>query len=358
MMSRNFFKVAVLLVTTVVFSQEEVKEESKLKVDFSGYLEAFYGYDFNKPTSDKRLDWIYNHSRHNEFSINMGMLRTSLTYENVYANIAIQAGTNVDDNYSAESMKLFHEAFIGVYLDKDQKHVVEAGIMPSYIGFETSSSFSNLTLTRSIMAESSPFYFTGVKYNYVPNDKWSLAFVTTNGWQRIEKPNSKALPTFGTQVVYSPTDKTTLNWSTFIGDEPIGTDVLRTRYFNNLFLDHGWNEKWRTILGFDMGFQKSIVDDTFQDWKTVTLITQYSVAEKWNVAARAEYFEDKENVIVGVGAPFEVFGASFNVDFIPNSKLKLRTEAKWFDSKEPIFNKETGTTNSNFFLVTSLAFEF
>jgi hypothetical protein len=179
MMSRNFFKVAVLLVTTVVFSQEEVKEESKLKVDFSGYLEAFYGYDFNKPTSDKRLDWIYNHSRHNEFSINMGMLRTSLTYENVYANIAIQAGTNVDDNYSAESMKLFHEAFIGVYLDKDQKHVVEAGIMPSYIGFETSSSFSNLTLTRSIMAESSPFYFTGVKYNYVPNDKWSLAFVKT-----------------------------------------------------------------------------------------------------------------------------------------------------------------------------------
>lgn len=208
------------------------------------------------------------------------------------------------------------------------------------------------------MAESSPFYFTAVKYNYVPNDNWSLAFVTTNGWQRIEKPNNKALPTFGTQIVYTPTDKTTLNWSTFIGDEPVDTDVLRTRYFNNLFVDHGWNEKWRTILGFDMGFQKSIVNDAFQDWKTVTLITQYAVSKKWNLAARAEYFEDKENVIIGAISPVEVFGASFNVDFIPNSKLKLRTEAKWFDAKEPIFNKETGMTNSNFFLVTSLAFEF
>lgn len=361
-MNKNFLKAILLVVTTSVFSQEETKEEtkeeSKVKVDFSGYLETFYGYDFNKPTAATRLDWIYNHSRHNEFSINMGMLRSSITYENIYANIAIQAGTYVDDNYTAESLKLFHEAFIGVYLDSDKKHIVEAGIMPSYIGFESASTFSNLTLTRSIMAESSPFYFTGVKYNYIPNDKWSLAFVTTNGWQRIEKPNNKALPTFGTQIMYSPNDKMTINWSTFIGDEPIGATVLRTRYFNNLFLDYGWNDKWRSILGFDMGYQRNFAGDDFQDWKTVTFITQYAVSEKWNVAARAEYFEDQENVIVGVGAPFEVFGASFNVDFIPNSKLKLRTEAKWFDSKEPIFNKGIGTTNSNFFVSTSLAFEF
>ena len=158
-MNRNFLKVVALLITTSVFSQEEGKEESKVNVDFSGYLEAFYGYDFNKPTSPTRLGWIYNHSRHNEFNINIGMLRSTITYENVYANIAVQAGTYVDDNYTAESLKLFHEAYIGVYLDKDKKHVVEAGIMPSYIGFETASSFSNLTLTRSIMAESSPFYF-------------------------------------------------------------------------------------------------------------------------------------------------------------------------------------------------------
>jgi hypothetical protein len=357
-MNKNFLRALLLIISTSVFSQVEIAEENKVKVDFSGYLEAFYGYDFNKPTTLTRLGWLYNYNRHNEFNITIGMLRSKISYENVYANIAIQAGTYVDDNYTAESLKLFHEAFIGVYLDKDKKHVVEAGIMPSYIGFESASTFSNLTLTRSIMAESSPFYFTGIKYNYLPNDKWSLALITTNGWQRIEKPNKDALPTFGTQLVYSPNDKTTINWSTFIGDEPVDIEVLRTRYFNDIYIDYAWNDKWKTIAGFDMGYQRNLEGDDFQEWKTITLITQYAVSDKWNIAARAEYFDDQENVIVGVGAPFEVFGASFNIDFIPNSKLKLRTEAKWFDSKEPVFNKETGTTNSNFFVATSLAFEF
>lgn len=357
-MNKIFVTAFTILFSVQLFSQEEQEKNDKVNINFSGYLEAFYGYDFNKPTTSNRLDWIYNHSRHNEFSINMGMLRSTMSYQNVYVNVAVQAGTYVDDNYVDESLRLFHEAFIGVFLDKEKKHIVEAGIMPSYIGFESSSTFSNLTLTRSVMAESSPFYFTGAKYNYVPNDTWSFAIITTNGWQRIEKPNNRALPTFGSQIVYTPKEKTTFNWSTFIGDEAIDTDLLRTRYFSNLYVNHQWNSKWKTIAGFDFGFQKSITGDTFQDWKTATLITQYAVSEKWNLAARAEYYEDKENVIVGTAAPFEVFGASLNVDFIPNSKLKLRTEAKWFDAKEPIFVKGMTTTNSNFFLITSLAFEF
>ena len=358
-MNKNFFKALFLIIAiSNGYAQENTTEEPKVQIDFSGYLETFYGYDFNKPTTPNRLDWIYNHSRHNEFNINMGMLRSKISYENVYANIAVQAGTYVDDNYTAESLKLFHEAFIGVYLDKNKKHIVEAGIMPSYIGFESSSTFSNLTLTRSIMAESSPFYFTGVKYNYLPSEKWSLAFITTNGWQRIEKPNNKALPTFGTQIVYSPSENLSINWSTFIGDEPVGLENLRTRYFNDIYLNYSWNSKWKSIFGFDMGFQKNIIGDEFDEWKTITFITQYAVSDKWNIAARGEFFEDKENVIVAVGSPFEVFGASLNLDFIPNSKLKLRTEAKWFDSKEPIFSKGIETTNSNIFVSTSLAIEF
>lgn len=355
-MNKFFLRVVILIAGShLLFSQED---EKKINVDFSGYLEAFYGYDFNKPETYNRLDWIYNHSRHNEFNINMGMLRSKISYDNMYANIAIQAGTYVDDNYTAESLKLFHEAFLGVYLDKEKKHNLEVGIMPSYIGFESSSTFSNLTLTRSIMAESSPFYFTGIKYNFSANDKWSFSFITTNGWQRIEKPNHKALPTFGSQIVYSPTENTTINWSTYIGDEPIATDVLRTRYFNNIYIDHSWSDKWKTLAGFDYGTQKSSIGNANEEWKTITIITQYSFSEKWDIAARVEYFDDPKNVIVNPGSPFEVFGASLNLDFIPNSKLKFRTEAKWFKADENIFLKGGKNINNNLFISSALAFEF
>lgn len=330
-----------------------------MNVDFSGYLEVFYGYDFDQPATSNRTDWLYNYNRFNEFNVNIGVLRSTMSYKNMYTKIALQAGTYVDDNYTAESLKLFHEAYLGVYLDQDKKHIVEAGILPSYIGFETASSFSNLTLSRSVMAENTPYYFTGVKYNFKPSDKWNFALITTNGWQRIEKPIAKALPTFGSQIVYTPSDKLTLNWSTFIGEEPIDDVHLRTRYFSDLYADYKWNDKWRSILGFDFGCQKNSTTTDYDNWKSIAFITQYLVSEKWNVGFRGEYFDDKENVIVSAVEPFDVVGSSVNLDFIPNSKLKWRNEVRWLSSDSKIFlNDSNEYTNSIVLLTTTLAFEF
>ena len=55
---------------------------------------------------------------------------------------------------------------------------------------------------------------------------------------------------------------------------------------------------------------------------------------------------------------FDVLGLSANLDFLPNSKFKIRTEARWMDSKEPNFVKNNSFVNSNFMLATSLAFEW
>ena len=48
-MNKFFLKALFLVITTGVFAQETNPEESKVKIDVSGYLEAFYGYDFNQP---------------------------------------------------------------------------------------------------------------------------------------------------------------------------------------------------------------------------------------------------------------------------------------------------------------------
>lgn len=341
-----------LLLPCLTFSQEE----SELKSTFSAYLETFYAYDFNKPDGN-RLDFVYNHNRHNEFNINIAFLKYKLEYQNVYASVAVHAGTYVDDNYVNEDMKLLSEAYVGIFLNKSKKTSLEVGIMPSYIGFETATSFSNLTLTRSIMAENSPYFFTGAKLNYSPNSKWNFSVLATNGWQRIQKPNNEALPAFGSQVIYKPSAKTSLNWSTFIGDEPI-EESLRTRYFSNLYVDHQWNDKWRTIAGFDYGLQKNGETGDFDNWLTPTIITQYKINQKFHAALRAEYYQDLDNVMVATSNPFEVLGLSANLDFLPNSKFKIRTEVRWLDSEEPIFVKNDSLVNSNFMVATSLCFEW
>lgn len=331
------------------------QEKDSLKIKVSGFLETYYSYDFSNPTADTKLPFMYNYNRHNEFNVNNGLIRAQLQYGNAYASIAIHAGTYVDDNYASEDIKLLSEAFVGMYLNDSKKSSIEVGIMPSYIGFESATTASNLTLTRSILAENSPYFMTGIKYKYEPNDKWSFSGLVTNGWQRINKPDKTVAPAFGTQIVYKPSEKATLNWSTFIGKEFYGAE-LGTRYFSNLFWDNTWNSKWCTILGFDFGIQdSSSLNDKHLYWMSPVLIAQYTINPKWQTAVRLEYYQDEDNVIVATSDAFKTSGASINFDYLPNSKVKLRTEARYFDSKEAIFfdNK-----SNNFFVTTSLSFEF
>lgn len=351
---KNAILLIWLLLTKVLFAQEK----SDLKVSFSGFVETYYSYDFNENLDATKLPFMYNYNRHNEFNLNIGLLRAKVEYENTYAILSLHSGTYVDDNYSNEKMKYINEAYVGLILDKDKRHSIEVGILPSYIGFETANSASNLTLTRSILAENSPYFMTGIKYNYKPSDKWNFAALVTNGWQRINKPQNDVLPSFGTQVVYKSSSKSTLNWSTFIGKEFNGINYTM-RYFSNLYWDKKWNDKWRTILGFDYGLQDvNLTNDKSSSWLSPVFIAQYSINQKWQTAFRTEYYQDEKNIIIATVDEFKTLGLSLNFDYLPNSKVKFRTEARYFNSTKEVYVKGTEVVDSNFFLTTSLSFEF
>ena len=351
-------KIINSVLSFLVFSMAFGQEKKVLKLSFSGYLDTYYAYDFNQPQDDAKLPFMYNYNRQNEFNINLGLLRTKAEYENAYASIALHSGTYVEDNYANENTKIISEAYLGLYLDKARKSTVELGILPSYIGFETATSASNLTLTRSILAENSPYFMTGLKYTYKPNEKVTFSGLVTNGWQRINKPNKNISPALGSQIIYKPSDKSVFNWSTFIGKE-LYKNEWGMRYFSNLYWDKQWNSKWRTIFGFDSGIQKdmnSSTKDLF--WMSPIFVAQYTLAPKWQTAVRFEYYQDRDNVIIAVNDAFETFNTSLNVDFLINDKVKFRTEARYLNSQNEIFKKESFLVNDNFCITTSLSFEF
>jgi hypothetical protein len=346
----------ILLALSLGLQAQDTTQTVKPKIEISGYIDAYYSYDFSEPQTDVKLPFSYSYNRQNEFNINMALLRASVSYENVYAKLSVHAGTYVDENYAAEDLKLLNEAYIGVYLDKSRKTALEAGILPSYIGFESATSHYNLTATRSISAEATPYFMTGVKLSHQFNDKFSGSFFATNGWQRINKPKKDLAPAVGTQLVYKFNDNSTLNWSTFVGKEAYG-DQFTMRYFSNLYWDNSWNDTWRTFVGFDYGLQDTgSYGGNAKTWWTPTLINQFTLSEKWQMAHRIEYFQDKDNVIFAIGTPFKTMGNSINFDFLPNSKVKIRTEGKWYRATESIF--DVNTKRDNFSVTTTMSFEF
>ncbi|MER3472223.1 MAG: hypothetical protein C4330_13130 [Chitinophagaceae bacterium] len=329
---------------------------------FSGYIESYYTYDFNKPLNNTRPGFIYSHNRHNEVNLNLGFVKASYNAEKVRANLAIAAGTYMNANLAAEPgvLKNIYEANAGFKIG-NKNLWLDAGIFPSHIGFESAVGKDNWTVTRSIFAENSPYYEAGAKLTYTTADnKWLLSALALNGWQRIRRVDGNSLMSFGTQITYKPTSKVTLNYSTFIGtDKP--DSARQMRYFHNIYGVFQVRDAFGITAGFDIGTEeKSNINSDMNTWYTPVLMAKLNLSPKVSLTARGEYYSDEKGVIISTGTPhgFKTTGISFNIDYAPASNMLFRTELRSLNSKDDIFSKGNTMKNSNTFITTAFALSF
>ncbi len=332
-------------------------------VKFEAYLELYYSYDFNKPIKNDRPAFFYSHNRHNEFNLNLGFLKASYSAKKVRANLALAAGTYVNANYTAEPavLKNIYEANAGIKISKKKNLWIDAGIFSSHIGFESAISKDCWTLTRSLLAENSPYFESGAKITYTSNnDKWVVSGLILNGWQRIKKIDGNAAMSYGTQLQYKPNSQILLNYSTFIGtDKP--DSIRQWRYFNNLYAVIKVNDKFGITAGFDVGLEQMTKrSNSMNTWYAPVLIFKYMLRNKWTLATRGEFYSDPNGVIIASGTPngFQTSSFSFNIDYEPISNALIRIEARYLNSKDKVFAKENVFTNNNSFITASIAVSF
>lgn len=349
----------MLGLSNILFAQEETKP-----LNISGYAEIYYQFDANNPKNNSRPPFVYSHNRNNEVNLNLGFIKANYETEKLRANLALATGTYMNANYSAESgvLKNIYEANVGIKISKSKNLWIDAGILPSHIGFESAVSKDCWTLTRSILAENSPYYESGAKISYTSNSgKWFLSGLVLNGWQRIQKFDGNSTVAFGHQLTYKPTEKITLNSSSFIGnDKP--DSIRQMRYFHNLYGIFQLTDKLALTTGFDIGAeQKAKGSEQYNVWYSPVLIAKFSPTEKLSFAVRGEYYNDEKGVIIATGTDngFQTFGYSLNADYRILPNLVWRTEVKNLNSKDQIFlNRNEAFQNNNFSAVTSLAVSF
>jgi hypothetical protein len=352
----------IILTALIAFGYTTMnaQEESKSPFTFSGYIDTYYSYDFGNPDNHTRPGFLYNYNKHNEVNLNLGLAKVNYAKDNVRGNFAIMAGTYAEYNMAAEQglLKNVYEANVGVKISKEHNLWVDAGVMPSHIGFESAIGKDCMTLTRSILAENSPYYEAGVKLGYTSkSEKWYLAIMYLNGWQRIQKVEGNQTPAFGTQVTYKPTGLVTLNWSTYVGNEQPDVD-RKWRYFNDFYGQFKVSEKVNLIAGVDIGVQQATNGSSDYDvWYSPIVVAQYKPTNKIMVAARGEYYQDKKGVIIATDTPngFKTYGFSANFDYLAAENVIFRLEARTLNSKDDIFLKNNDPTDSNVFITTSLA---
>jgi hypothetical protein len=362
MNTKTIKKIALLLpfalnILLVYPAMAELKDASG-KFSLGGFIDTYYTYDFNNPFDMNRA-YTTQPLRHNEFNINLGFLDAKFTDENVRARLALHTGTYVDSNYAAEPqlLKNIFEASGGFKISDNIW--IDAGIFPAHIGFEGAISKDNWNYSRSLMADYSPYYEAGIKLSTTFNDKLSGQLLILNGWQNIRETNSSKAA--GLQLQYKPLDNMSITYNNFLGSEVPDKDGLLLRFFNNFIFQYSILPQWDAALIFDIGTQQKNIGG-MSLWHTAALQSRYKITDKFTMAGRLEYYNDKDQIIVSTKTTngFQVYSGSLNLDYNFSSNLLLRLEGRVFSSVDKIFptsNKDV-LSNMDSFIVSSIAVSF
>jgi len=352
-----------IITAATLFTGLSANAQDDAKIKVTGYIEMYYGYDFNKPENNTRPGFIYSHNRSNEVNLNLGFIKGSYDNGTVRANLALMAGTYTNANLAAEPgvLKNIFEANAGLKLSKSGNLWVDAGIFASHIGFEGAISKDCWLLTRNIASENTPYYESGAKITFITEDgKLTATALYLNGWQRIQRQDGNSKPAGGLQLVWKPTDNITLNYSNYLGSE--GADSIRVnRFYHNFYGIFQLTNAFGLTVGFDYGTQqKAKADSEKNEVLSPVMIARYAFNSKLALAGRIEYYEDKNGMIISTGTPngFKTTGYSLNIDYAPVPNAIVRLEGKVYDSKDRIFDRGLNNVNYNTALTASIAVSF
>jgi hypothetical protein len=360
MKTKNFLITILLLLSIASFAQSD---SLKTLVKLSYYADLYYCYDFGNPDNHERPSFFYNFNRHNEVNLNLGYINAACSSKKFRTNLGLMAGTYAQHNLASEQpvLRNLWQANAGLRISRNKNLWLDGGVFASHIGFESAVSKDCNSLTRSILAENTPYYETGIKISFTSdNNKWYFSGLILNGWQRIARVSGNNTPAFGTQITFSPDEKMTLNYSTFIGnDKP--DSAAQWRYYNNFFLLLHPTDKLGITLGFDYCIeQKATGSHIYNSLYSPVAIVSYRFSNKLAFAVRGEYYDDRNAIIIATGTPngFRTYGYSLNLDYRINENLIWRVEGRGLTSKDDIFLSDNTPVNDNYFVTTSLAVAF
>lgn len=324
----------ILLFTTLNFYSQGITIASKNKKSnfkLSGYGDLYLGRHWSG--YNYKESFFYNHKVNNKLRTNLLLLKGEFVSQRFHATLGLMTGDYSQYNLAAEPnwAKPLNEAFIGFKLSKSKNIWWDAGVYSSYIGIESSISSDCPTLTRSMVAENSPYYLSGTRIIFVSdNKKHEAGLHVLNGWQRIGWDPSIVKPSLGAHYKYNLKDNLSLMYGAFYGS--IYPDSLSI----NRFYQHvnvAWNNgKWETWGTLDLGIESGKI------WGAAQVLNRYTFNAHWSLAQRLEVFYDPDNRCARVGEVDKTIigGLTLCPTYQINDQIAIRLDTKFLKSTENI----------------------
>jgi hypothetical protein len=325
-------------------------------LDFSGYLDGYYSYNYNRPsnTANGQVNDLYNfNDKTDQFNLAGADLAINHTPDpiGVHAdlvfgrtNALMHAASEKDtDNY-------IEQAYISYAPAKTHGSEFDFGQFVTSAGAEVIPAMSDWNYSRSILfAWAIPYYHFGLRTSTPFTKTWSAGLQVVNGWNNVVANNGGV--TVGlTSALTKPKYAWSLNYYT--GPQNYDTQKgYRNLVDTTLLLTP--NAKFNAYINYDYGQNRSpasvsggtTVPASSAHWSGVAFAAHEQITGKVALAGRYEYFNDNAGFSTGTAQDLQEFTGTYEYKWAQGLLTRAEYRRDW--SNAAFFHKgDTGMVDA------------
>jgi hypothetical protein len=329
-----------------------------VKVTPTGYVEGYFAYNFNRP-SNGITNFRGFDNRHSTFSLTNAALGAGMEAGPVSGKLILQVGSTGSTYYlgepalagaggantsSSELWKYLQEAWVAykALMGSGRRGLLlQLGLVPSPIGYETFQVRNNWNYSRSNLFFGFPFYHAGLRATYEWTSEISTTLSVFNGWNSVVDNNEEK--SVQANVTYAKPDLLTLQILYFGGIErPTGS--AEGPYWRHHF-DATAQVDATTWLSFaaqaDYGWEPNRFGT--HRWWAGALYARVKPVDRVYIALRGDRFHEHLATSGGTSSPLFWGGVEWvssgtaTLDVRPHDQISVRLEYRHDEADAPLY---------------------
>ena len=304
----------------------EDKDADRRRWNYATYLDLGYTLNFNQPGNGL---W---RSKTTSFKVNdpqvnmaMGYIQKNATPQSRWGmEFGLQAGVDTkslvpgtppDFNEpisNADSLRHLYRANGTCLFPVGKGLEVTAGLINSYIGYESYFAIQNPNYTRGYLLDFVPYFLFGAKGTYPLSNTLDLSLFVSSGWNYLAHPNNA--PSYGLQTVWQLTPNITFTQNLYYGPDQDKTSIEFWRFFSDSILE--WkSDRFLLAAAFDVGTEKQVgvTGNPRYNWMAGAVWAGWHISGPWSLAVRPEIYWDPDGI--GTGAKQRITAVTTTLEY-------------------------------------------
>ncbi len=310
--------------------------------EVGAFVDAHYDWFSTRPDGDA----LYRNfdTRHDQFRLSMAQIwlsKAPTADSRAGYKIKLSGGPATTIVQSLEPgsspvLENIEEGFISYLAPVGKGLQFDVGKFVTQHGAEVIEAKDNWNYSRSLLfALAIPYYHSGVRVTYAPNDKISFMGNVVNGWNNVIENNSAK--TFGAQVILKPTGALTLVQNFMAGPEQ-ADDSRDWRRLSDTTATYTLSPKVSVMGNFDYG--TDTVAGAPVHWQGAAGYVKVQATKWLAFSPRFEVYDDASGFTTGTAQTLKE--ATATIELKPTDTFMWRIEYRNDFSDTPVFKTRSG----------------